>query len=78
MSDNFFFFGSLALLTGACLANFGYGKIRTFAVSGSTNLTLTCTDVTTTNPNWTPGQIYSSREVKCAPVDATFGASSVV
>ncbi|KAK4158898.1 hypothetical protein QBC43DRAFT_138635 [Cladorrhinum sp. PSN259] len=50
---------------------------KTFTVSGATNLTLSCTDVTTTTPNWTPGQIYSDREVKCAPVDATFGAATV-
>ncbi|KAK4462859.1 hypothetical protein QBC42DRAFT_223996 [Cladorrhinum samala] len=56
----------------------GKPQDKTFVVSGSKTLTLACTDVTTTNPNWTPGQIYSDREVKCAPVDATFGASSVV
>jgi hypothetical protein len=32
------------------------------------NLTLSCTDNTYQNPNWTLGQIYSDREVKCAPV----------
>ncbi|KAK4222478.1 hypothetical protein QBC38DRAFT_81827 [Podospora fimiseda] len=56
----------------------GKPQDKTFTVSGSTNLTLSCTDTTTTNPSWTPGQIYSSREVKCVPVDVTFGASSVV
>ncbi|KAK3988890.1 hypothetical protein QBC44DRAFT_95803 [Cladorrhinum sp. PSN332] len=55
----------------------GKPEDKTFAVSGATNLTLSCTDVTTVNQNWTVGQIYSSREVKCAPVDVTFGASSV-
>lgn len=35
---------------------------------GQVNLTLDCTDDTYQNPNWTLGQIYSNREVKCAPV----------
>ncbi|KAK6077109.1 hypothetical protein SCUP234_06848 [Seiridium cupressi] len=35
---------------------------------GQVNLTLDCTDTTYQNPNWTLGQIYSDREVKCAPV----------
>lgn len=50
---------------------------RLFSVSGATTLTLSCTDVTTENPSWTPGQIYSAREIKCAPVDVTIGAGSV-
>jgi hypothetical protein len=32
------------------------------------NLTLGCNDTTWNNPNWSMGQIYSDREVKCAPV----------
>ncbi|KAI0887614.1 uncharacterized protein GGS22DRAFT_157609 [Annulohypoxylon maeteangense] len=35
---------------------------------GAANLTLACTDETHINPNWTLGQIYSDREVKCTPV----------
>ncbi|KAI5867895.1 hypothetical protein GGS23DRAFT_543019 [Durotheca rogersii] len=35
---------------------------------GSVNLTLSCTDETWINPNWTMGQIYSSRIVECEPV----------
>ncbi|KAK3940999.1 hypothetical protein QBC46DRAFT_383828 [Diplogelasinospora grovesii] len=42
----------------------------TFTGYGAVNLTLECTDDTWMNPNWTIGQIYSDREVKCAPVDA--------
>lgn len=38
-----------------------------FNAWGSANLTLECTDETTTNPNWTIGEIYSDREVKCTP-----------
>ncbi len=33
------------------------------------NLTLDCLDTTYNNPNWTAGQIYSDREIRCAPVD---------
>ncbi|KAK8065499.1 hypothetical protein PG997_012246 [Apiospora hydei] len=38
-----------------------------FTAWGSVNLTLDCTDETTTNPNWKLGDVYSDREVKCAP-----------
>jgi hypothetical protein len=40
----------------------------TFHGYGTLNFTLNCTDTTYTNPNWTMGQIYTDREVKCAPV----------
>ncbi|KAK4152286.1 hypothetical protein C8A00DRAFT_44633 [Chaetomidium leptoderma] len=50
----------------------------TFVVTGSTDLTLSCTDTTTVTPDWKPGQIYSQRSVECAPVDVTFQASQVV
>ncbi|ORY68551.1 uncharacterized protein BCR38DRAFT_335597 [Pseudomassariella vexata] len=40
----------------------------TFHGYGAINLTLGCTDTTWQNPNWTMGQIYSDREVKCTPV----------
>ena len=44
-------------------------------VAGSTNLTLACTDTTATNSNWTIGQIYSQRDVRCAPVTVTIPAA---
>ncbi|KAK4201149.1 hypothetical protein QBC40DRAFT_339263 [Triangularia verruculosa] len=50
---------------------------KLFVVNGGTTLTLTCTGVTTQNPNWTPGQIYSSRDIRCTPVDATIEAENV-
>ncbi|KAH6657202.1 hypothetical protein BKA67DRAFT_554557 [Truncatella angustata] len=34
---------------------------------GQVNLTLACTDSTYQNQNWTLGQIYSDREIRCAP-----------
>ncbi|KAH8882333.1 hypothetical protein GQ53DRAFT_604249, partial [Thozetella sp. PMI_491] len=40
----------------------------TFWARGAVNLTLDCTDTTWVNPNWTAGQIYSDREIKCQPV----------
>jgi hypothetical protein len=43
----------------------------TFTGRGDVNYTLGCTDTTWQNPNWTMGQIYSSREVKCGRVDST-------
>ncbi|KAK3372965.1 hypothetical protein B0T24DRAFT_503905, partial [Lasiosphaeria ovina] len=49
-----------------------------FTASGSTNLTLSCTDTKTVNQNWTIGEIYSDEEIKCAPVDVTFRPSQVV
>jgi len=45
---------------------------ETFAAS--VNLTLTCTDNTVVNQNWTIGQIYSQRDVRCSPVDVTVTA----
>jgi hypothetical protein len=42
----------------------------TFTGRGDVNLTLGCTDTTWQNPNWTMGQIYSNREIKCAHVDS--------
>ncbi|SPQ21421.1 35e64df5-874b-46de-bc58-438c11884562 [Thermothielavioides terrestris] len=42
----------------------------TFTGRGTANLSLDCTDTTWKNPNWTMGQIYSSRTIKCKPVDA--------
>ncbi|KAI0170271.1 hypothetical protein BJ166DRAFT_575732 [Pestalotiopsis sp. NC0098] len=35
---------------------------------GQENYSSECTDQTTQNANWTLGQIYSDREVKCEPV----------
>ncbi|KAF3765651.1 hypothetical protein M406DRAFT_356003 [Cryphonectria parasitica EP155] len=40
----------------------------TFTAYGKINLTLDCTETTYQNENWTIGQIYSDREVTCAPV----------
>jgi hypothetical protein len=51
---------------------------RTFVATGSTKLALECTDTTTVTPDWTPGQIYSHREIKCVPVDVTFHSAEVV
>ncbi|KAK4118175.1 hypothetical protein N657DRAFT_584095 [Parathielavia appendiculata] len=42
----------------------------TFTGRGDVNLTLSCNETTWENPNWTIGQIYSSREIKCAAVQA--------
>ncbi|KAI1822534.1 hypothetical protein F4861DRAFT_386968 [Xylaria intraflava] len=39
-----------------------------FAAYGAVNLTLDCTEDDYQNPNWTMGQIYSSRVITCAPV----------
>ncbi|KAJ4288812.1 hypothetical protein N0V88_007139 [Collariella sp. IMI 366227] len=50
----------------------------TFVVSGSTDLDLTCTDIKTENPDWQPGEIYSSRDIKCTPVDVKFTPFQVV
>jgi len=43
----------------------------TFGAKGSVVLDLQCTDTTWQNPDWTSGQIYSDREVKCTPIDVT-------
>ncbi|EAQ87049.1 hypothetical protein CHGG_08302 [Chaetomium globosum CBS 148.51] len=50
----------------------------TFVVTGSSDLTLTCTDTTTVTPDWKPGQIYSQRVIACEPVDVTFQPAQVV
>jgi hypothetical protein len=41
-----------------------------FASLGTTQLDMSCTDVTWNNPNWTygTGAFYSTRDVKCAPI----------
>ncbi|KAI1503304.1 hypothetical protein F5X99DRAFT_110772 [Biscogniauxia marginata] len=49
----------------------------TFHAYGSVNLTLECTDVTTTNPDWEIGQIYSNREVKCDLVNVPLKPSQI-
>ncbi|KAK3684078.1 hypothetical protein B0T22DRAFT_469556 [Podospora appendiculata] len=49
-----------------------------FTATGTKNLTLSCTDTTTVNQNWTMGQIYSDREVKCAKVDAKVRPTQIV
>ncbi|TGJ86636.1 hypothetical protein E0Z10_g2105 [Xylaria hypoxylon] len=40
----------------------------TFGGYGTVNLTLDCKETNYQNPNWQPGQIYSSRVINCAPV----------
>ncbi|KAI1430985.1 hypothetical protein GGR50DRAFT_698469 [Xylaria sp. CBS 124048] len=40
----------------------------TFGGYGTVNLTLDCKEDQYQNPNWTMGQIYSSRFITCAPV----------
>ena len=40
-----------------------------FTGRGDLNLTLDCTETFYQNPNWTMGQIYSSRDIKCAVID---------
>lgn len=43
----------------------------THGAKGSAVLDLQCTDTTWQNPDWTGGEIYSDREIKCAPVNVT-------
>ncbi|KAL2022386.1 hypothetical protein VTK56DRAFT_5453 [Thermocarpiscus australiensis] len=43
----------------------------TFSGRGEANFTLDCTEETYQNPNWTMGQIYSSRDIKCAVIQET-------
>ncbi|KAK3685327.1 hypothetical protein B0T22DRAFT_529356 [Podospora appendiculata] len=40
-----------------------------FTGYGAVNLTLDCTNETWHNANWTLGQVYSDRVVRCKPVD---------
>ncbi|KAG7293968.1 hypothetical protein NEMBOFW57_004029 [Staphylotrichum longicolle] len=42
----------------------------TFTGRGDVNLTLECTDTTWVNPKWIIGEIYSSLDTNCAPVDS--------
>lgn len=39
-----------------------------FTAEGGVQLNLSCSDTTWQNPNWQPGQIYSSRTVTCGKV----------
>lgn len=41
----------------------------TFTGYAAVNLQLDCTESTWQNQNWTMGQIYSTRDVRCSPVD---------
>ncbi|KAK0612782.1 hypothetical protein B0T17DRAFT_459803, partial [Bombardia bombarda] len=51
---------------------------KTFTASGSANLTLSCTDSgTVVTPDWQIGEIYSVRDVECAPVTVKVKPSSV-
>ncbi|KAK3314448.1 hypothetical protein B0H66DRAFT_576715 [Apodospora peruviana] len=49
-----------------------------FYASGAKNLTLSCTDTTWTNPNWTMGAIYSDRTIKCKPVDLKIHVGKII
>jgi hypothetical protein len=42
----------------------------TFTGRGDVKLRLECTETTSTTPNWTLGEIYSSIDTKCAPVES--------
>ncbi|KAJ6443229.1 Carboxylic acid transporter protein [Purpureocillium lavendulum] len=44
------------------------GEGSRFDARGGVNLNLTCTTSTWQNPNWTPGSIYSTRNVDCKKV----------
>ncbi|KXX73715.1 hypothetical protein MMYC01_207260 [Madurella mycetomatis] len=43
----------------------------TFTGRGEVNFALDCTETTYQNPNWTIGETYSSREIKCTPIEET-------
>ncbi|KAM7186216.1 hypothetical protein V8F20_011486 [Naviculisporaceae sp. PSN 640] len=43
----------------------------TFSASGAVKLSLQCDTKSWTNPNWTLGDIYSTRITTCLPVDLT-------
>ncbi|KAI0481348.1 hypothetical protein GGR56DRAFT_672365 [Xylariaceae sp. FL0804] len=49
----------------------------TFTAYGSANLSLTCTENSTTNPDWQEGEIYSQMEKSCGPVTLTLKPSQV-
>lgn len=44
------------------------GEGSRFTAIGGVKLNLTCDDTTWQNPNWTTGQIYSSRTITCGKV----------
>ncbi|KAI1326703.1 hypothetical protein F5Y16DRAFT_225524 [Xylariaceae sp. FL0255] len=43
-------------------------KPKSFTALGSIDLNLSCTDTYYQNPNWTEGEIYSTRTIDCNPV----------
>ncbi|KAF2502308.1 hypothetical protein BU16DRAFT_521056 [Lophium mytilinum] len=49
----------------------------TYGAYGNATKELTCTDTTWQNPNWTMGQIYSSRTVECNLVDLVVEPSQI-
>ena len=49
----------------------------TFGAVGNTTLDLQCTDETWQNPDWSSGQIYSSRTVTCDKVTTTVTPSEI-
>ncbi|KAK1761534.1 hypothetical protein QBC47DRAFT_30963 [Echria macrotheca] len=51
------------------------GQGNSTVMSGTVQVTVTCTDNTTTNEHWTMGQIYSQRSVVCAQADFTVPAN---
>jgi hypothetical protein len=63
----FFFFLFCAALWEGAVAD--KSDRITFTGRGEVNLTLDCQETNYQNPNWTMGQIYSSRLITCAPVE---------
>ena len=46
-----------------------------YLASATTKLDLKCQENVYENPNWTSGQIYSSRTVSCEPLSVTVPAT---
>ncbi|KAK1774242.1 hypothetical protein QBC45DRAFT_47392 [Copromyces sp. CBS 386.78] len=49
----------------------------TFTGYAAVNLELDCSESTWVNQNWTQGQIYSTRDVRCSPVDLRVDAKEM-
>ena len=45
-----------------------HARSARFTAYGMADLSLDCNETMYRNPNWTMGQIYSSRQIKCLPV----------
>ncbi len=69
MAVSFSFLFVLSSLVGVEGAVADRSDRITFTGRGEVNLTLDCQETNYQNPNWTMGQIYSSRLITCAPVD---------